>query len=129
MKRVLSLVCMLAIVASCLFVFASCGGATPNADSKAAITNLAANGYSVQELSGIDKMFTGCTAAFIATNVNDVTEIAEFYYFSNEEHAQKGAEALKADAETMGVNVDFCISGKVVYNGSSSVVNATNPAK
>ena len=124
MKKVLSLVCLLAIVASCLFVFASCG-ATPNADANAAKEKLEANGYTVRDITtGAATMFTGCKAAFIATNKNDSADIAEFYYFSNEEHAQAGFETIEALAE--GSNASVSISGCVVFAGSSDAIKATN---
>ena len=128
MKKVLSLVCLLAIAASCLFVLASCG-ATPNADPKAARENLAAEGYQIVDLKeSFGSVLTGCKDTFLAIDPTNQNVNAEFYYFSNEEHAQSGLDVLKRLAEKKGINADLQILGKIVYSGASNIIDATNSA-
>ena len=129
MKKVLSLVCLLAIVASCLLVFASCG-ATPNVDPKSAIANLKAQGYQIVDLNpSFGSVLTGCKEAFLAMDPTNQNVNAEFYYFSNEEHAQSGLDVLKRLAESKGINADLQILGEIVYSGASNIIDATNSAK
>ena len=118
MKKVLSLVCLLAIVASCLFVFASCGGGTPNADGKQALKNLEAAGYRIT-VSSINDDGVGRISA-ISEDLEDAIQI---YYAATEADAQSAYDSLAAQEN--GEDVEIGISGKMVWAGTSGAISAT----
>lgn len=124
MKKVLSIVCLLAIVASCLFVFASCGGgATPNADMEAAKAALEAAGYTVT--------ISNKTLNAFKTGSSDNVQIT---YCTNESEAQAKYDQLKASYDAQKALADemdadftgeYGISGTVVWGGTPDAIEAS----
>ena len=122
MKKVLSIVCLLAIVASCLFVFASCGGgATPNADMATAKASLEAAGYTVYENNNV----------LIASNGS---EYAEITYCTNESEAETKYQQNKSLYDALelaeqyggGENTKECgKSGTVTWLGTPAAIEAS----
>ena len=118
MKKVLSLVCLLAIVATCLFVLASCGGGTPNLDGKQAMDNLKANGYTIMSGSINDEG----VGQFYAIS-DDLEDAIQIYYAATEADAQAAYDRLMAGENED--NIETGISGKVVWAGTSGAISAT----
>lgn len=123
MKKVLSLVCLLAIVATCLFAFASCG-ATPNADPAEAKKALEAAEYKVLDMT------TDGVGVLSASKGEEVVTIT---YCASEEDAEKAYEALEKELEALEeaaaelgeeVNYEIGISGKMVWAGTPDAIAA-----
>ena len=135
MKKVLSLVCLLAVVASCLFVFASCGGgATPNSDPAKAKAALDAAGYTCQDGYAVTvgaAMSIGTEAAKKLENAvaaykgSARTDAVSIYYFADEESAQLAYDYIDELASELddyeGV---YGISGKMVWAGAETAIKA-----
>lgn len=122
MKKVLSLVCLLALVATCLVAFASCGA--PNEDPAEAAKALEAAGYKVANLT---KDGVGTVSAMKDKDMVTIT------YFATEEEAETAYEALEkelealeelADAAGEDVNYEIGISGKMVWAGTPDAIDA-----
>lgn len=116
MKKVLSLICVLALAVSCLFALTSCFGATPNADPEAAKASLESAGYTVYLIG--DKL--------TATKGEDAITID---YCATEEAAQAiydGYVAMEELAKELGEDMggDYGISGKMVWVGTSDAISA-----
>ena len=122
MKKVLSLVCLLAIVASCLFVFASCGGATPNSDIAKAEEALKAAGYTVNKV-GTSKLMANKGQDSVIIDYCDTEAAAQAIYDSY----VAADEAQKELADAMGVDYEsgaYGISGTMVWAGTDAAVKA-----
>lgn len=117
MKKVLSLVCLLAVVASCLFVFASCGGGTPNTDGKKALENLKANNYIIQNET-INENGEGRIVA-ISEDFEDTITVV---YCATEEQAQAAYDQL---AKTDNGEAEIGKEGKMVWVATSGAISAT----
>ena len=122
MKKVLSLICLLALVATCLVAFASCGA--PNEDPAEAAKALEDAGYQVANLTK-----DGVGAVSAVKGEDKVT----IQYFATEEEAEKAYEAFEAElealekaAEELGeeVNLEIGISGKMVWAGTPDAIDA-----
>ncbi len=130
MKKVLSLVCLLAIVASCLFVFASCGGATPNSDPAKAEEALKAAGYTCVDGTMGATFLVGAEAAkklekaITAYKGDGMTDTVSIYYFADEESAQLAYDNIDAIASDAGSDDVYGVSGKMVWAGYEAAVKA-----
>ena len=123
MKKVLSLVCVLAMVATCLFVFASCG-ATPNEDPAEAEKALKEAEYNVTNLT------KDGVGVLTATKGEDTVTIQ---YCADEAAAEKAYEQLEtlyeaaekiADELGEDVGYEIGISGKMVWSGTPDAISA-----
>ena len=133
MKKVLSLVCLLALVATCLFAFASCGA--PNEDPAEAKKALEDNGYTVEmtEHEGVTYLTAISETDIISIKYYATEEAAEAAYKKAEEEMKKYEEASDADKATMdgyigieGVtyaDLEYGMSGKMVWSGTSQAVS------
>ena len=122
MKKVLSLVCLLAIVASCLFVFASCGGATPNSDIAKAEEALKAAGYTVNKAG--NRLTANKDQDRVVIDYCDTEAAAQAIYdgYKAAEDAQKQlADAMGVDYESEGA---YGMSGTMVWVGTDAAIKA-----
>lgn len=98
MKKILSLLIVLALAASCMFVFASCGGsAKPNSDYEKAAEALEDAGYEVE----VDDEDEDCIV-IMAYNEDNMMDAIEIRYYADEDDADDAFEELEeelADAE------------------------------
>jgi len=141
MKKVLSLVCVLALTLSCLLALTSCFGGTPNSDPKAAKAALEGNDYSVNDMTFMYTYMDGIKTVLVATLVEDNTdwedienwedledidvdaEAVTIFYFDSEEKATAAYEAVQKVA---GEVDNFEQSGAMVYYGTSAGIKAAS---
>ena len=149
MKKVLSLVCLLALVATCLFAFASCG--SPNEDPAEAKKALEGNGYTVNYAvndDGVGKLYASKgekdDAQYITIQWFATEEEAEAEYKKLEEQVEafeKSIEELEKqlseaegtvaeelekqleEAEKELDDANYGISGKMIWSGTSQAVS------
>lgn len=144
MKKVLSLVCVLALTLSCLFALTSCFGGTPNADPEAAKAALEGNDYFVQDLTSsfryIDGIKAVITASYSDADLEDLEDMDSFedladievetvtiFYFDSEEKATAAFEAIEKVSKDSTDTVDVCEqSGAMIYFGTSAGVKAAS---
>ena len=124
MKRVISLLSILALTVGCLFVLVSCGS-TPNSSPKEAEMALKSAGYSV-----------GYTAYEEYTYVRGSSfseDYIEIYYFNTEADAQDQYSDWMSDyedekmlADMMGIDLGYevGISGTYVWKGTAAAIKA-----
>ena len=116
MKKIISLICVLALALSCLFVLASCG-ATPNSDPEAAKASLEAEGYTVIKSGNTLTATKGTDGAMI--QYCDSEDNAKAAYDAYQEII-KTAEEAGQDTST----VETGYSGKVFWYGTSAAIKA-----
>lgn len=122
MKKFLAIVCVLAMALSCLFVLASCGGATPNSDPEAAKAALEEAGYQVQ-MSGSTLIAMLDEEMVMISYCETEEQAKEIYdgYVAAEEAAKQAAEALGESYEDEG---EYGYSGKIAWVGTSAAIKA-----
>ncbi|MBO5313437.1 MAG: hypothetical protein J6B29_05665 [Clostridia bacterium] len=138
MKKVLSIVCLLALTVCCLFTLVSCGG--PNSDPDKALEALKENGVT---WAGKDETIIPGALRFLGVkNINCVVtgtgEIEEEYahitiiYFDSaddadeywdevEDYAEEKKDDKAEDSEWVCEK-----SGKMIYYGTKNAVKAAN---
>ncbi|MBQ8146620.1 MAG: hypothetical protein IJ039_07525 [Clostridia bacterium] len=136
MKRVLSLICVLALAISCLFIFASCGA--PNSDPDKALEALKENGVEwagkdktvipgLLKIAGIDDV--DCVVSGTGKIDDEYAHITIIYFedadaASDEwEDVQEYAEKEKDDDAEES---DWVCkkSGKMIYYGTKNAIKA-----
>ena len=135
MKKVLSIVCLLALVATCLFAFASCGA--PNEDPAEAKKALEDNEYTIMnniELAGVATAYFAANVVDIETSVgaSKGEDSVVIFYFKDEAKAEsafadfeKAVENARKLAEGQGkeFNMEYDISGKMIWIGTPDAIS------
>ena len=129
MKKVISLVCLLAMVATCLFVFASCG-ATPNSDPAKAEEALKAAGYTCVDSKLGASMLVGAEPAkkiekaITAYKADDRMDTVTIYWFADEDSAKAAYDNIDSLVSEAGGDDVYGVSGKMVWAGAEAAVKA-----
>lgn len=132
MKKVISIVCLLALTVSCLFAFTSCGA--PNKDPEKAVEALEDAGYKAADvdvswlqflgIKGIDKAVKGT----YWDEENEKLETITVYYFESAEDAESAWESIskKSDEENKDDDSDWVCkqSGTMIYYGTKKAIKA-----
>ena len=124
MKRIISLLCVLALTVGCLFVMVSCGG--PNSDPQTAKASLESAGYNVN-------LYEYAKYTYLSATSGD--DYVKIYYYGDAYVAE--AEALYAGwqetyaageeiADLNGEDMEYEIglSGTIAYKGTSAAISA-----
>lgn len=136
MKKVLSIVCLLALTVACLFTMVSCGA--PNSDPDKALAALKENGVN---WAGKDTVAIPLTLKLAGIEnvdcvVSGTGKIEEKYahvtiiYFKDSESANNAWEKVKEKANEAKKDADedsewVCDkSGKMIYYGTKSAIDA-----
>lgn len=136
MKKVLSIVCLLALTVACLFTMVSCGG--PNSDPDKALAALKENGVDwagkdtvaiplTLKLAGIENV--DCVVSGTGKIEEKYAHITIIYFTDSDsannawEKVEEKAEAAKKDA---GEDSQWVCdkSGKMIYYGTKNAVDA-----
>lgn len=149
MKKILSLMMVLALAVSCMFVFASCGGggATPNEDPEEAKDALKDADYEVEmiegealeyafDYDGLEAVVAGVKMDADIEDIEDLEDLEDMkieavtiFYFEDEDAAKDAFEDIEDEAgdsaEEMGIEDYVCKqSGKMVWIGTKAAVKA-----
>ena len=136
MKRVLSLICVLALAISCLFIFASCGA--PNSDPEKAVAALKENGIEkagkdttvipgLLKIAGVDDV--DCVVSGTGEIDDEFAHVTIIYFEDAEaasdewEDVQKYAEDHK-DEKAEDSKWVCEKSGKMIYFGTKNAIKA-----
>ena len=135
MKKTVSIVCLLALMVSCLFVFASCGA--PNSDPSKALEALKENGITwaakdttviplALKLAGVDDV--DCVVSGTGEIDGKYAHIT-IVYFEESEDASEAWEKTKEYAESKKdekAESDWVCekSGKMIYWGTKDAIKA-----
>ena len=136
MKKVLSIVCLLALTVACLFTMVSCGG--PNSDPDEALAALKENGVTwaakdtklipgLLKMAGIDGV--DCVVSGTGEIDEEFAQITIIYFNDADaakaewEDVKKYAEEEKAD-EAEESNWVCDKSGKMIYYGTKNAIDA-----
>lgn len=136
MKKVLSIVCLLALTVACLFTMVSCGA--PNSDPDEALAALKENGitWAGKDTLAIPTALKAAGISGVDCVVSGTGEIDEKYahvtiiYFVDSDSASNAWEKVEERAEKAKENADeetewVCNkSGKMIYYGTKSAVDA-----
>lgn len=135
MKKTISIVCLLALAVSCLFVFASCGA--PNSDPNEALAALKENGITwaakdttivpiglkLAGVEGVDCVVSG------TGKIDDKYAHVTIVYFKDSDSAKAAWEKTKEYAESKKdkeAESDWVCdkSGKMIYWGTEDAIKA-----
>ena len=135
MKRTISIVCLLALAVSCLFVFASCGA--PNSNPDEALAALKENGITWAakdttiipiglKLAGVDDV--DCVVSGTG-KIDDKYAHITIVYFEESDDAEAAWEKTKEYAESKKdkeAESDWVCekSGKMIYWGTKDAIKA-----
>ena len=136
MKRVLSLICVLVLAISCLFVFASCGA--PNNDPDEALAALKENGIDwagkdktiipgVLKVAGIDDV--ECVVSGTGKIDGEFAHITIIYFEEAEDAADEWEDVQKYAEDKKDDEADesdwVCEkSGRMIYFGTKNAIKA-----
>ncbi len=136
MKKVLSIVCLLALTVACLFTMVSCGA--PNSDPDEALAALKENGinWAGKDTLAIPTVLKAAGISGVDCVVSGTGKIDEKYahvtiiYFVDSDSASNAWEKVEERAEEAkkdaGEDVEWVCnkSGKMIYYGTKSAVDA-----